>query len=289
MSSIVSANVRRIETGLAPAMKRLFAGRTDPYRISGSGFSSLADASFTGINNVGERDEIRQASVVFVNSDYISEFLEEHGRKSTPRAIILGNSDRDWTSFDYKLPRSVKRVFLQNSLIPNDERYVCLPIGIENVELGRNGLPHLFGRRYQNRQKLQMTMLGPFGRTHISRQEILETDYSQFNSIKVFRNRMSSIETAWRSSQHAFIVAPRGNGRDTHRFWEALYRGSLPIVEDDVWADNMESIGVPLIRTSGWTGANLEDATRARQRTLKVDELAALNWDYWRAQIKDSV
>jgi hypothetical protein len=281
--------VRRFETGLSPALRRVYAGRTDPHRISGSGFSSLADVSFSGQHEVKKISAIRQASVVFVNADCMGEFTEAHSRKSSPRVIILGNSDRDWTSFDYKLPRTVKRVFLQNSLIPNDKRFVCLPIGIENIELGRNGLPHLFGTSYQNRLKHQLTMLGPFGSTHPSRQEILETDYSQFSSITVFRDRMSSIETAWRSSHHAFIAAPRGNGKDTHRFWEALYRGSLPAVEDDVWADNMESIGVPLVRTSGWTGTNLEDATRGRQRTFKVDEVAALNWDYWRAQIKDCV
>ena len=281
--------MRRFETGLSPALRRLHAGKTDPNRISGRGFSSLADASFTGQIKVGEIDKIRQASVVFVNADFMSEFTEAHGRKCSPRVIILGNSDRDWTSFDYKLPRTVKRVFLQNSLIPNDKRFVCIPIGIENLELGRNGLPHLFGTSYQNRLKHQFTMLGPFGSTHPSRQEILATDYSPFSSIKVFRNRMSSIETAWRSSQHAFIAAPRGNGKDTHRVWEALYRGSLPVVEDDVWADNMEDIGVPLVRTSGWTGTNLEEATRGKQPTFKVDKIEALNWDYWRAQIRDSV
>ena len=29
---------------------------------------------------------------------------------------------------------------------------------------------------------------------------------------------------------HKFVVSPRGNGIDTHRFWEAVYLGAVPIV-----------------------------------------------------------
>ena len=29
---------------------------------------------------------------------------------------------------------------------------------------------------------------------------------------------------------HAFVLCPRGNGVDTHRMWETLYMGSIPIV-----------------------------------------------------------
>ena len=32
-------------------------------------------------------------------------------------------------------------------------------------------------------------------------------------------------------AEHKFVVAPRGNGWDTHRLWEALYLGCVPIVE----------------------------------------------------------
>ena len=32
-------------------------------------------------------------------------------------------------------------------------------------------------------------------------------------------------------ASHRFILCPRGNGIDTHRMWEALYAGSIPVVE----------------------------------------------------------
>lgn len=40
-----------------------------------------------------------------------------------------------------------------------------------------------------------------------------------------------SVEVAWREyARHQFVVCPPGNGRDTHRVWEVLALGSIPIV-----------------------------------------------------------
>lgn len=33
---------------------------------------------------------------------------------------------------------------------------------------------------------------------------------------------------------HKFVLCPRGNGIDTHRLWETLYMGSIPIVKKDI-------------------------------------------------------
>ena len=33
-------------------------------------------------------------------------------------------------------------------------------------------------------------------------------------------------------AKHKFILSPWGNGIDTHRFWESLYSGSIPITKD---------------------------------------------------------
>lgn len=37
-----------------------------------------------------------------------------------------------------------------------------------------------------------------------------------------------------RLNTHHFILCPRGNGIDTHRLWESMYLGIIPIVEDNI-------------------------------------------------------
>jgi hypothetical protein len=41
-------------------------------------------------------------------------------------------------------------------------------------------------------------------------------------------------------TSHKFIVCPRGNGIDTHRIWEALYCGVIPIVKRNVVHKELE-------------------------------------------------
>jgi len=45
-----------------------------------------------------------------------------------------------------------------------------------------------------------------------------------FNKRKIF------LENIYNSK---FVLCPRGNGLDTHRLWETLYLGSIPIVKDE--------------------------------------------------------
>jgi hypothetical protein len=57
---------------------------------------------------------------------------------------------------------------------------------------------------------------------------------------------------------HKFVICPEGNGIDTHRFWETLYMGSIPIVEKNInnsfytglkicWIDDWEEVNETLL------------------------------------------
>ena len=53
-------------------------------------------------------------------------------------------------------------------------------------------------------------------------------------------------------ASHRFSLCPRGNGVDTHRFWESTYLGVVPVVErspqTDVWARR----GVTMVALDDW-------------------------------------
>jgi hypothetical protein len=79
---------------------------------------------------------------------------------------------------------------------------------------------------------------------------------------------------------HSFVLCPRGNGVDTHRLWETLYMGSIPIVKWDIahsgWTD------LPILFVSSW-----EEVTEDRLRTEEARirgaswNLAKLDVSYW--------
>ena len=50
---------------------------------------------------------------------------------------------------------------------------------------------------------------------------------------------------------NTFVLCPRGNGVDTHRMWETLYMGSIPIVKRDIAMD--EFFDLPICFINDWT------------------------------------
>ena len=40
----------------------------------------------------------------------------------------------------------------------------------------------------------------------------------------------------------SFVLCPWGNGFDTHRIWESLYSGSIPIIENHLTYQYLESL-----------------------------------------------
>jgi len=47
-------------------------------------------------------------------------------------------------------------------------------------------------------------------------------------------------------ARHQFVICPEGNGVDSHRIWEALYLGCVPIVSESETTASFE--GLPIVR-----------------------------------------
>ena len=50
---------------------------------------------------------------------------------------------------------------------------------------------------------------------------------------------------------HSFVICPEGNGVDTHRIWETLYMGGIPIILGNPIIDSLVS-DLPVLRLSRW-------------------------------------
>lgn len=85
-----------------------------------------------------------------------------------------------------------------------------------------------------------------------------------------------------------FVFCPRGNGIDTHRLWESLYMGSIPIVR----YENTHSLftDLPILFITDWSEIN-EDFLK-----IKYDEFINKDWNldkikigYWKDFIKNNL
>jgi hypothetical protein len=175
-----------------------------------------------------------------------------------PLVVVSGGTDHDITQAEYQLmlATSTTRFYVQNLPFPEAENISFLPIGVEDLKWGRNGMPWNFWMKINLTAKNKSILVGPFGRTHASRAACIDESRAS-NITELLIERMPSWQYALVASTFLFIACPRGNGLDTHRFWETLYRKSIPVVIRDHHSENLAKYSVPHVALSDW--AHLRD------------------------------
>ncbi len=81
-----------------------------------------------------------------------------------------------------------------------------------------------------------------------------------------------------------FAVAPDGNGVDTHKLWECLYLGTVPIVTKSINADFYRDL--PILFIDSWEDFNLNDLTvELYNEIMKKHNPEKLDFDYYKQKI----
>lgn len=259
--------------------------------MSGDLFAGISDISFFGPRfdaaSIDGKD-LDNAQVIFCPSHELERLNSEYGKLVRAKVLILGNSDRDFDGSELKVPRTVKHVFAQNLL--NGSKYMSvLPIGIENLRLGRNGELHLFREALVIQHKLNRILVGPFSPTHQEREFFFCDNFLGDSSIVKVSGHLSPNNFAKISAEFKFVAAPRGNGLDTHRFWESLYRGSYPVVLQSTWSDQITELGIPLVTVSEWNEKSLSSIDFEMSPLSNPRQIPALWWPFWRDRINQAI
>lgn len=270
--------------------KRAYSWRTNSnIFLSGDVFADSVDLAVFPPKFRGAQPSSRQVSearIIFCPSDRVEEFFSEFKGKINAKVLILGNGDRDFLEPISEVPTSIRHIFCQN-LNFEDDRYHLLPIGIENTRLATNGNLDLFSNRYVNFSKTNKVLIGPLSLTHSERSEILASCYTSEYIIQQ-KNRLRPREYADISSQYRFIGAPRGNGIDTHRFWETLYRGGVPIVKGSVWSSHVKHLDIPVVEIDSWSQNDLIQGILEAQTVSpsSIRSIPQLWWPWWESYFK---
>jgi hypothetical protein len=88
---------------------------------------------------------------------------------------------------------------------------------------------------------------------------------------------------------HSYTFCPRGAGPDSHRFWEALYLGSIPIVRHCTAMDHFRAM--PVLFVHAWEQVTEELLRRRLPELLsKFDSIEhKLAAQYWKDLIREAV
>lgn len=87
---------------------------------------------------------------------------------------------------------------------------------------------------------------------------------------------------------HKFVLCPRGNGVDTHRLWESLYMGSIPIVRRHIAMEDFYDL--PVCWIDEWTQVTESFLNSEYDRITATSwNLDKLKFSYWKDRITASI
>ena len=264
-------------------------GNSSPY-LSGDLFADNCDLAI-GSDGLRRRPissrSIKSAKVIYCRSDLLESFFEENFKTITAKVVIAGNSDREFQAPPNRIPPSVRHLFLQNSFISNDARFTAIPIGIENKRWAVNGVKSFMTSAVPWDGRSSAIMVGPFGLTHPIRVGIEETfSKLSLSEIAFFPNRLAPEDYAKIAGSYKFIAAVRGNGVDTHRHWESIYRGSKVVVQRDNWSVNFKDLDLPFLFIEGWSVGAVLEVLKNDFPSKDPKDIPALWWPYWSERIR---
>jgi hypothetical protein len=262
-----------------------------PY-LSGDFFRACCDIAFD--LEPGTRPRflagLRTARSIFLKTDFLPEFFDRFaGQAEACRVLISGNSDIELHSVPEGLPPRLCVWFAQNATVGHP-RLRPLPIGLENQALAHQGLRHNFRPCRPEelaRKRLQVWVAFSDGGT--AERAELRRRAATAPAMTVEPHRLRPAEFQQRVRQYRFVLAPRGNGIDTHRFWEALYADAIPVTRRTSWSESLKAEGIPLLDIEDWDEIFTWTAEHwARVSTALPDRPSSMAWlwaPFWRRRI----
>lgn len=250
--------------------------------VSGERFQKLADVTFATRERLSFQptlchmrfilydqpslpDVFENLSVVFVYPDDIHLFLTKILPKiGTDITLLLHNSDCGITQeyvdriFQSSNGGRVRRIFAQNVVCDPDveRRVIRLPIGIANSQWNHGNLSVLDAVRCRMASHEPRLLCYFCFNMH--------TNWALRKSVYDQCRKSLGAHIPWHSpnlsygdylqflGQHKFAICPEGNGIDTHRLWECLYLGVIPIVKSNGLLRGFPLGDMPIMVVDSW-------------------------------------
>lgn len=231
-----------------------------PY-LSGDSVAELCD--FIVPSPLPEQNQLRNKVIksksIFINGHDLREFANLVGELLDGKVLISGNSDQNFTS-PLVLKSKPNLILCQNNAIKNQSEIKTLPIGIENIKLARSGF------KYQHRgahsfKYLDRVLIPPMSPTNVTRVSVVQYAKRHPEIFDLKSEYLSTSRYFRLLKDYKFVFACEGNGFDTHRLWEILYKNAFPIVLRSDWSDSLSWLNLPIMSID-----KIEDVTKSNLR-----------------------
>lgn len=262
--------------------------------ITGDRFIEIADFryapevkstdAYDNLQNTLDASKLKDFDIIYTHTFYVKQLFEVIKDSDKKLIIITHNSDMNVDS-SFIVPDNVVKWFAQNVNVVNP-KIESIPIGLENDRwFPSERKKEKMAEKYREgiRMKNLVYINHNVANNPAKREGIYELFAGQrWATIQDGRNGQDFDSYLDNVYNHNFMICPEGNGIDTHRTWECLYMGTIPIEKRNI--NNSFHCDMPIFLVDDWS-----------QITEKIAELwpvlfcnrnkERLTFEYWKNKI----
>lgn len=257
--------------------------------VNSDAFRALCDHAFWHNAEPQENSQFRQGDVVFCKIDEVWRLFRALRRTRKRIVLVTGEGDKPVTpELWMQKPPQVFHWFGTNHFV-DDPAGTSLPLGLGNAG----------GTATLEWETLR-------GRADTERGRLLYANFRAGSNPEVrgpLLDWLAESPQAWitreshgagggmkgylkRLKDHHYVLCPPGNGEDTHRMWEALYAGAIPVVRESVAMREFRDL--PIFFIKDLRSLREDDFRKNLQsRTGKELRLEKLEASYWRERLAE--
>lgn len=226
---------------------------------------------------------LNEGDIVFCNTEHVKLLFKLLKNNTKHKNLILITSQSDIeidSKLLKKLPSCFSRWFCINSKIISDQ-IINIPLGIaNNYEKNLKEIEIKYSpKNYLNLKKYMLYINFNVN----TNRKVREPIYKIFKSDEDFYvSKYDSDKQNYQMNivNSNFILCPEGNGLDTHRVWEVLYSGSIPIVKKFSGFESFKNL--PILFVDKFEDINKEFLNKSFEKFEEMNfNLELLDFKYW--------
>jgi hypothetical protein len=258
----------------APA--RLYTG--NKYRDD---LNNIPFGDYRYLLNTLDVSKLKDGDIIYTHGFYADQLFE----KNIKQKYILVTHNAD-TNIEIVPPENVIW-FAQNVNIKHP-KIQSIPIGLENDFWLKDKKDKMIKKLQQHRNYKAMVYVNHNVKTNPDRQKPYDVLRGQsWATINNGANGQGFDNYLDNIYNHPFVVCPAGNGIDTHRTWECLYMGTIPIEKRNI--NNQFYTDLPILFVDDWEEITEKFLYDAFMRIKEAKwNLEKLTFEYWRNEIINS-
>ena len=280
--------------------------------LTSNNFAKLSDLVYSEVITNSDFENLKLENITIIDKNERFTFYKKNKFPLSENTIIFSNSlmieplFNDLRNINYtnlklittqtdrminkklfeRMPNCISKWYSVNVNYEN-KKLIPIPLGLANDYSPKNLITKDFGDLDFKTHKKDKIYVNFNKYTNLKERHHLYDLFQNFNWATVDRKILDFNEYQDNLKNHKFVLCPWGNGVDTHRIWEAIYSGSIPVIKDHITFKCLKSL--PVIFIDDYKNLNYDYLINKSKELepISIDN-EFLNLNYWIEKIRNN-